>query len=789
MWKIKHKDWALLLGNAVFVILCLVCLIDLFNYPYIGLTLENQGKDWTVINIDPYGEGAHSGIREGDIILQLDGLTPELHPSARKWHEVVGVSVLIVQTPEEAARTVHVMRPSPVKTIFSEMILIIVGLCFWLMGLNARIKRPNLQPARALFRLNWLVGLLFVLTPASSRGLWFAKELMFVGLALASPLLVHFMAVLLKREQEKNYRSIMVLLLILPILILLTILLKWSGLVYAVSELRAMSLISALFGFTIACILLFRLWGLPATEPDKNQINLMLVGLLAGLLPFLIFTVVPILAGLEPVLYSRVTALFVAILPFTMSYAVIHQYLPDSRKLLQDGFTYLMTGIITSLILYGFLLGNGWLPSNDIDSYLVLFALTMGTIFLFSCLNFVGRKLAERSDTGKDTTNNEEWSEHKEALHPDDEKAILEELSHRLKLEGALVIIEQGGSIVLLKACGRYDDNQAEQQALEEYHPKNLKTAQTGQLLPRTFPAEFYFPFVTGSFSCGLFLGYRRSRITLNAQELPWLNIIAGQTCQRLKVLGDIKSLRDRVTTGEQRLEELYLRSRPVALIKRWLFKNLEEEKRKLARELHDGPLQNSLYLYQKLQALNDPSAGTVTINSHVLSEIKDRIDDLSYDLRAICGDLRPSALKEHGLRTALEGFIQETMRNELITITMDIKGLSRQDRFEEDIELAVFRLVQEGIRNVLKHSGSGNAYITIARHDKEIRVEIKDDGQGFDPTLIQENMQDELQSDSRFGLIGMKERVEGLGGEFTIISGSGQGTVVRAALPYKKGR
>lgn len=275
--------------------------------------------------------------------------------------------------------------------------------------------------------------------------------------------------------------------------------------------------------------------------------------------------------------------------------------------------------------------------------------------------------------------------------------------------------------------------------------------------------------------------------MTLNAQELSWLNIIAGQTCQRLKALGDIKSLQERVKAGEEKMEELYWKSRPAALLKRWLFKNLEEEKRKLARELHDGPLQNSLYLYQRLQALKDLPDGSV--NAHVLSEIKDRVDDLSYDLRTICGELRPSALKEHGFMPALEGFVQETMRHELLTITMDVKGISRLDRFEEDMELTVFRLVQEGIRNVLKHSGSGNAVITIVQHDKEIRVEIKDDGKGFDPALIQENMQDELQTDSRFGLIGMKERVEGLGGEFTIISGSGQGTVVRAALPYRKGR
>ena len=110
MWKIKHKNWALLLSNAIFVILCLVCLIGLLHHPYIGLVLENTEEAWTVVTVDPYGEGGSSGINEGDIILQIDGLAPELHPSVQKWHEIVGVSLLTVQTPGEAARTVYMAQ-------------------------------------------------------------------------------------------------------------------------------------------------------------------------------------------------------------------------------------------------------------------------------------------------------------------------------------------------------------------------------------------------------------------------------------------------------------------------------------------------------------------------------------------------------------------------------------------------------------------------------------------------------------------------------------------------------
>jgi len=95
LWKIKHKNWALLLSNAIFVILWMACLIGLLRHPYIGLALENTEETWRVITVDPYGEGARSSIRKGDIILQMDDLAPEQHSSVQKWHEVVDISSLV----------------------------------------------------------------------------------------------------------------------------------------------------------------------------------------------------------------------------------------------------------------------------------------------------------------------------------------------------------------------------------------------------------------------------------------------------------------------------------------------------------------------------------------------------------------------------------------------------------------------------------------------------------------------------------------------------------------------
>lgn len=763
MLKREMKDLTLPLGNAVFIILCLVYLTGIFSYPYIGLALENQEGIWTVVYSDPYGEGAHSGIRKGDIVLQMDGLAPAMLPSVREWGEAENVSELMVQTPGEVARSVRIVNLPYRKTLFSELPLLAVGVCFWLIGLNAAVKRPVLQAAQALFRLNCLVGLLFIITPVSSRGLFLAKELMFTGLSLAPLFLLHFIAVLLKLEQQKSYSVMIRLLLIFPGLIILTILGKWAGLIDGVSQLRAMSLANGVIGFGAAFALLFRLRGLPDAQPEKNQITLMLAGLIVSLLPFLAFTAVPILAGREPVLYSKLTTLFIVILPFTMSYIVINQYLPDSRKLLKDILTYLIAGIAASLVLYGFLYASGVLSGNDVDSYLSLLALTTGNIVLFFGLKFMGSKMWDRLDSGKNSKLKETWAESTKALQPDDESAVLEDLTCQFKLEGALVLIAESGGACLQKACGKYDGNQREQQVLEDYYLKTFNTVNAGQVLPRTFPAEVYFPFVSGNFRCGLFLGYRRSHIAITAQEIPWMSAIVYQACQRLKSIYTVKSFAEKLNTAEKKLEEFHRERHLVSLFKRWLFKNFEEEKKILAREIHDGPLQSGLYLNRKLKELKQSSVETA--DADTFSGMQELMENLNYDLRTICSKLRPSALKDLGLLPALEAYIQETMRKELITITLEVMGLSWEERWEEDIELAIFRFLQEGIRNVVKHSGASQAKITLIQKSGEIHAEIKDEGRGFDPAIIQENLQEELLAGGQFGLIGMKERIESLGG------------------------
>lgn len=267
----KVKGLALPFANAVFIVLSVLYLIGIFNYPYMGLALENKEGNWTVVYGDPYGEGTRLGIHEGDIILEIDGLAPENSTSVQQWKEVEGVSTLTVVRSQGEPEVIRIAKYPYITTLSRELPMIAVGLCFWLIGLYAVFKRPLLEQARALFWLNWLIGLLFIIAPASGRGLFLAKELVFMGFPLASILLIYFIAVLSKIEKNKIFKVLIRLFWILPVVIGVTIILKWMGLVYDVSQLRTMSLASGLMGSLMSLIFLLRMLKLPEDLPEKKS--------------------------------------------------------------------------------------------------------------------------------------------------------------------------------------------------------------------------------------------------------------------------------------------------------------------------------------------------------------------------------------------------------------------------------------------------------------------------------------------------------------------------------------
>ena len=131
---------------------------------------------------------------------------------------------------------------------------------------------------------------------------------------------------------------------------------------------------------------------------------------------------------------------------------------------------------------------------------------------------------------------------------------------------------------------------------------------------------------------------------------------------------------------------------------------------------------------------------------------------------------------------TITEIMCEEIIQKESVQISLNTTGINPDERFNEDVEIAAYRFIKEGITNAIKHSGTDKLEIHLELHDSKIQLAVRDLGKGFDTGKIEEWA---LTSD-HFGIIAMKERIEGLGGELSIISAEGQGTTLKATIPVR---
>jgi signal transduction histidine kinase len=203
-----------------------------------------------------------------------------------------------------------------------------------------------------------------------------------------------------------------------------------------------------------------------------------------------------------------------------------------------------------------------------------------------------------------------------------------------------------------------------------------------------------------------------------------------------------------------------------------------EQERKRWARELHDDTLQGLAGLGVMLgSALRSGSEeGTQKGVEGAIEQIREEADKL----RALIAELRPAALDEIGLRAAVEGLVERTASTQGLDVTAEIALSSDAvgaPRLPPEVESTAYRIVQEGLTNVAKHAEAAKAEIEIAEADGRLEVAVRDDGRGFEPTAPR----------TGFGLTGMRERVEMLGGTLAVESSpAGLGTLVRASLPVR---
>ncbi len=224
---------------------------------------------------------------------------------------------------------------------------------------------------------------------------------------------------------------------------------------------------------------------------------------------------------------------------------------------------------------------------------------------------------------------------------------------------------------------------------------------------------------------------------------------------------------------GERMRHELQRLSREILRVQ-------EEERTRISREIHDeiGQALTAISLnLRKLKTNGKPSEVKRKIQS-----VQNLVEKASDFIRLFSRQIHPSMLEDLGLFPALRSFVRDFQENTGMRVDLKFSGTPGRASIEQ--KAALYRIVQESLTNVLKHSGTRNATVTIRKSPEGIMLQIVDNGKGFELADTSET------SGKRqgLGLLGMRERARALGGRFMILSRPGKGTRVSVHLPLTRG-
>ena len=254
----------------------------------------------------------------------------------------------------------------------------------------------------------------------------------------------------------------------------------------------------------------------------------------------------------------------------------------------------------------------------------------------------------------------------------------------------------------------------------------------------------------------------------------------SGETVRLLNLLATIAAL---ALENAHLYEEADARARIRRELLAREIKVQEEERRRIARELHDEVGQSLTGLIMSLDALEQTLPLDGRERSHLrryLTEARDIASGTLQEIRRVIFDLRPTLLDDLGLAAAEDWYAKTSLSKAGIQPIVRASGLD--SRLPQRLEVALYRLVQEAVANVIKHSYARECTVSLTGGNGAVETLVEDDGRGFDPDKISRAGEEHL------GIVGMEERVRSLGGQFAIDSQPGGGTRVHIRIPLTSG-
>jgi signal transduction histidine kinase len=301
----------------------------------------------------------------------------------------------------------------------------------------------------------------------------------------------------------------------------------------------------------------------------------------------------------------------------------------------------------------------------------------------------------------------------------------------------------------------------------------------TSKLLKQSITSGISLPIGTPEKTLGLIQVFARQPQSFSREDISFLQTLAnllGLAIQRARLEEEMRELKKQlakaqsvIQSGQSEWDSYEIKNR--------LRDSRENERLRLAQELHDVPIQDLYGLIYQVDDLRDYLKDSD--GERILDEHTQMLQRIVNNLRTICRELRPPSLSPFGLEVAIRDHV-EKLRDQNPQLNIQLLLMRDQQVLSDSLRLNLFRIYQQAISNVVRHSEATEAYIRFRWDDNMILLEVEDNGQGFEVP----NSWVELVRREHFGLVGLAERLESIRGKLEVRSSLGHGTLVRAIVP-----
>ena len=229
--------------------------------------------------------------------------------------------------------------------------------------------------------------------------------------------------------------------------------------------------------------------------------------------------------------------------------------------------------------------------------------------------------------------------------------------------------------------------------------------------------------------------------------------------------------------TERKQLQERQLQSQVQIELHRLLIEHQEAERVKIARDLHDGPVQElvgDLFVLQGVAAdIQDPDI------RQAVQSVQENLQDQINSLREFAGELRPPALVKFGLEKAIRSHL-ESLQEKHPAISMRFEAEQEGSLLPEEVRLPLYRIYQEAMNNIIRHAQATQVVVRFHKDEQSAQLEVQDNGVGFTPPAVWVD----LARQGHLGLVGIQERAEAIGGKLEVSSRPGGGHLLAGEHP-----